>query len=421
MSFSQGGSAVRRLVAVGLGTMAFSMEDVLLEPYGGQVLHLTVGTTTKLTATLAIGGLLGFGLASRILSRGAEPFRVASFGALVGLPAFLAVILAAPLLVPALFALGTLLIGFGGGLFGHGTLTSTMNLAPADQRGLALGAWGAVQASAAGIAVALGGIIRDTVSGSVSGRPLVSFGGAASGYMLVYGIEIVLLLATLFAMIPLIRRRDGGHGEAVPKRAESAAYVGPPRKTEQSLVSQAITRLYDTAVNAANAVKQLRFEGFSDDAVTMIAPGTTTDATVTILLAKWELKSRAKLYAAEVQQGLWLVNVLAPFGMGGRAEEALDRYGPVPSQAREPREALPLWDEAAPASSALGIPPLYDGSAPDTSLGIPTLTDPHWSLSASLGLPLVSKSSRARLSPELSHFYLSKKLGLPLLKGATSR
>ena len=87
-SFTHGGRVIRRLVAVGLGTMAFSMEDVLLEPYGGQILQLTVGDTTKLTATLAIGGLLGFGLASRVLSRGADPFTMASYGALIGIPAF---------------------------------------------------------------------------------------------------------------------------------------------------------------------------------------------------------------------------------------------------------------------------------------------------------------------------------------------
>ena len=88
---------MRRLIALGLGTMAFSMEDVLLEPYGGQILHLAVGDTTKLTATLAVGGLLGFWLASRVLSRGADPFRMAGYGVLVGIPAFLAVILAAPM------------------------------------------------------------------------------------------------------------------------------------------------------------------------------------------------------------------------------------------------------------------------------------------------------------------------------------
>jgi BCD family chlorophyll transporter-like MFS transporter len=202
--FIYGANASLRLIAVGLGTMAFSMEDVLLEPYGGQVLHLTVSSTTKLTALLAIGGLFGFGLASRVLSRGFDPFRMACYGALVGVPAFLAVIFAAPLSMPALFALGTLLIGFGGGLFGHGTLTATMNLAPPDQAGLALGAWGAVQASAAGIGVAIGGIIRDIVA-AMPGPTLL---GAATGYTCVYTIEILLLFATLLAMLPLLRRDD---------------------------------------------------------------------------------------------------------------------------------------------------------------------------------------------------------------------
>ena len=205
-SFSRGGRALRRLVAVGLGTMAFSMEDVLLEPYGGQILHLTVGMTTKLTATLAVGGLLGFGLASRVLSRGADPFRMASYGALVGIPAFLSVIFAAPFDSALLFALGTFLIGFGGGLFGHGTLTATMNLAPEDQRGLALGSWGAVQATAAGLAVAVSGAIRD-VTGGMATRNMLgpALTGPATGYEIVYAIEVVLLLCTLVAMVPLIR------------------------------------------------------------------------------------------------------------------------------------------------------------------------------------------------------------------------
>ncbi len=202
-SFTQGGQVVRRLLSVGLGTMAFSMEDVLLEPYGGQVLHLSVSDTTKLTAALAIGGLLGFGWASRVLSRGADPFRMAAYGALAGMPAFAAVILAGPLSAAWLFASGTLLIGFGAGLFGHGTLTATMNLAPRSQTGLALGAWGAAQASAAGLAIALGGIIRDVVAGSVVHNGM----GAAVAYDAVYGIEMILLLATLATMLPLVSPR----------------------------------------------------------------------------------------------------------------------------------------------------------------------------------------------------------------------
>lgn len=206
-SFCQGGNAVRRLFAVGIGTMAFSMNDILLEPYGGQVLQLSVGATTKRTATLAVGGLLGFGLASRVLSRGADPFRMAGYGALAGMPAFLAVIFAAPLDSPILFAFGTMLIGFGAGLFGHGTLTATMNLAPKNQTGLALGAWGAVQASAAGLAVAMGGIIRDVVTGmAAQGRFSHALNVPATGYIVVYSIEVVMLVATLIALAPLVRR-----------------------------------------------------------------------------------------------------------------------------------------------------------------------------------------------------------------------
>jgi len=200
--FAAGGQAVRRLVVIGVGTMAFSMEDVLLEPYGGQVLGLTVGDTTKLTATLAVGGLLGFALASRVLSRGFDPFRMAGYGAAVGIPAFAAVIMAGPMGSAPLFAAGTLLIGFGAGLFGHGTLTATMQSAPANQTGLALGAWGAVQASAAGLAIALGGILRDVIGGFAPHAAL----GAATGYDVVYALEVVLLSATLLAMLPLFKR-----------------------------------------------------------------------------------------------------------------------------------------------------------------------------------------------------------------------
>ena len=199
-AFLEGNYATRRLIAVGLGTMAFSMEDILLEPYGGDILKLTVSQTTSLTAALAGGGLLGFAWASHILSKGADPFKMASLGALIGIPAFMAVIISGQINEPILFALGTLLIGFGAGLFGHGTLTATMNLAPNGQSGLALGAWGAVQASAAGVAITLGGIIRDLVAHQTN--------SSLVGYRTVYIIEICMLIMTIIAKIPLIKDRN---------------------------------------------------------------------------------------------------------------------------------------------------------------------------------------------------------------------
>jgi BCD family chlorophyll transporter-like MFS transporter len=121
---------------------------------------------------------------------------MASWGAWVGVPAFAALIAAAPMSSPWVFAFGIFGVGLGGGIFAHGTLTATMQLAPADQIGLAMGAWGAVQATAAGVGMALGGVVRDGVA-------LVS--SSFMGYSAVYLLEIALLALTLWAMKPLIQ------------------------------------------------------------------------------------------------------------------------------------------------------------------------------------------------------------------------
>jgi BCD family chlorophyll transporter-like MFS transporter len=205
-AFRRDSRTTRVFVAVALGTAAFTMQDILLEPYGGEILHLTVGESTSLTAIFAFGTLLGFALAARSLGRGGDAYRLAALGALVGLVAFSAVIFSAPLTSPLLLRIGTVLIGFGGGLFAVGTLTAAMDLARDGQSGLALGAWGAVQATAAGMAIALGGGIRDLVSGmATQGLLGPALNMPSTGYGFVYHIEIALLFATLIAIGPLVR------------------------------------------------------------------------------------------------------------------------------------------------------------------------------------------------------------------------
>ncbi len=217
-SFADEGRTRRRLVATALGTAAFSMQDILLEPYGGKILQLPVSATTVMTAMLAIGGGAGLMLAARWLTRGADAHRVAALGAVVGVFAFAAVILAAPMDSIGLFGFGVTLIGAGAGMFAHGTLTATMGLAKPQDRGLALGAWGAAQATAAGLAIAVSGAINDlgtalATSGAL-GEALVT---PATGFAIVYALEIVLLLATVVAIGPLVRSprmagHDGGSG-----------------------------------------------------------------------------------------------------------------------------------------------------------------------------------------------------------------
>jgi BCD family chlorophyll transporter-like MFS transporter len=206
--FIDNGRARRFLWAVGLGTAAFNMQDIVLEPYGGQILGLSVGQTSALTALMAMGSLGGFALAARYLSRGTDPLRLAAYGALAGLPAFSAVIFAAPLEAGWLFRAGTVAIGFGGGLFAVGTLSAAMRMEERAFVGLALGAWGAVQATAVGASVAFGGALRDIVSALATEGALGSaLASPVTGYSAVYHLEMFLLFVTLVAIGPLVGRR----------------------------------------------------------------------------------------------------------------------------------------------------------------------------------------------------------------------
>lgn len=212
-SFTQGNRAGRLLLAVGLGTLAFAMQDILLEPYGGEVLGLSVSDTTLLTALFASGTLVGFALAARRLSRGSDPLRYAALGLMVGIVGFSLVVFTAPFSSALMFRVATVLIGFGSGLFAVCLLTATMDLAasqstPHSTSGIALGAWGAVNATAAGIGLAAGGALRDIVASlgaaGFFGREITD---PAFGYGAVYHIEIALLFVTLIVLGPLVGQR----------------------------------------------------------------------------------------------------------------------------------------------------------------------------------------------------------------------
>jgi len=204
---------MRLLVVIALGTFGFGMADVLLEPYGGEALGLSVANTTKLTALLAGGTLIGFAFASRVLSRGVHPSQTSLTGALIGIPGFAAIMFSAYGGGIAAFLTGTLMIGVGAGLFGHSTLTATMRAAPKDNVGLALGAWGSVQATAAGVGMALAGWVRDLI------LALPSEGGQSvqTPYLAVFSIELAFLTLAVLITIPLLAHggfsntRQGAH------------------------------------------------------------------------------------------------------------------------------------------------------------------------------------------------------------------
>ena len=210
-TFAGGGQAVRLLVASGLGFFAFNLQDVLLEPYGGEILGLNVSQTTLLTGIMAVGAVAAFALAAALLRRAHDPIRLAALGALIGIAGFAMIVFASPLESPTLFCFGVATIGFGEGFFGVGTLCYAMDMRDPSQHGIALGAWGAVFATAEGLSFATSGIMKDWMS------HLVQTGVLGPGlslpsvpYSVVYHVEILVLFATLVALGPLVARRAVG-------------------------------------------------------------------------------------------------------------------------------------------------------------------------------------------------------------------
>jgi BCD family chlorophyll transporter-like MFS transporter len=69
-----------------------------------------------------------------------------------------------------------------------------------------LGAWGAAQATATGLSIAIGGGLRDVAGNwGMAGKLGTALVSPAFGYACVYMTEIIILFATLIALAPLVR------------------------------------------------------------------------------------------------------------------------------------------------------------------------------------------------------------------------
>ncbi len=223
---------LRLLTIIALGTVGFGMADVLLEPFGGKVLMMSVAETTRLTIFLACGSLVGFVMASRWLGAGALPVDMALYGLAAGVPAFGLIVWSSMMISVPMLLTGTLLAGFGAGLFGHGTLTATMRSAPREQIGLSLGAWGAVQATSAGVAIAIAGIVRDAIVATEA------VGTSASApYTSVFLIEAALLALALLLALPLRSKESGRTVEVNPIENTCLLVVAEPHAVPQAIES----------------------------------------------------------------------------------------------------------------------------------------------------------------------------------------
>ncbi len=181
-------------VVLFLATTGFATHDVLLEPYGGQVLGMTITQTTRLTALWGLGMLLAIGAAAWMLWRGRSAVPLIALGCLLGVAGFLTVALASEAALVNQFRAGVALIGMGRGLFIVGGLALVMALVDKNHAGLFLGLWGISQALAQGCGTIAGGLTRDIVQ-RVSGDVALGYTTVYAGSLGLLALAAVLLLA----------------------------------------------------------------------------------------------------------------------------------------------------------------------------------------------------------------------------------
>lgn len=160
--------ARRFTVFVFVSMLAFSMQDLILEPFAGLVFGLTPGATTQLSGTQHGGALVGMLLAAAAGSRWAGrqwgSLRAWTVWGCVASALALGGLVCAGLVGPTWpLRANVFALGLATGAFSIAAIGSMMGLAGAGragQEGVRMGLWGAAQA----MAFALGGVLGTAAS-----------------------------------------------------------------------------------------------------------------------------------------------------------------------------------------------------------------------------------------------------------------
>jgi len=187
--------ARRFTIFVFVSMLAYSAQDLILEPFAGTVHGYTPGQSTQLSGVQHGGVLLGMLAAAfagrRLAGRATGSLRSWTVGGCLFSALAMAGLVAAGLVGPAWpFQANVALLGVANGAFSIAAIGSMMALAsqgPPGREGVRMGLWGAAQALAFG----LGGLIGAAASDVA--RQLIASTGSA--YAAVFALEGLLFLA----------------------------------------------------------------------------------------------------------------------------------------------------------------------------------------------------------------------------------
>jgi MFS transporter, BCD family, chlorophyll transporter len=203
-------AARRFTIFIFVSMIAFSMQDLILEPFAGLIFNMSPGESTQLGGTHQAGILLGMivtGIGgSAFTGDGKRDLRIwvvggclASAGGLAGLA------LAAVHGPPWPLAVNAFVLGFGNGVFAVASIGTMMGLAGAGRNtreGVRMGVWGASQAIAFGIGGLLGAVGVD-----VARRMLGDDGDA---FQLIFAVESAAFVLAAILAVGIAARAPAG-------------------------------------------------------------------------------------------------------------------------------------------------------------------------------------------------------------------
>ncbi|MBY0224882.1 MAG: BCD family MFS transporter [Hyphomicrobium sp.] len=216
--------ARRFTIFVFVSMLAYSMQDLILEPFAGFAFGLTPGESTKLAGHQHSGVFMGMALVAIAAHPrvGFGSLRTWTVGGCIASAAALLGLVLAGLFAPAWPLTGTVvLLGFANGAFAVAAIGTMMGLAGAGKEkreGIRMGLWGAAQAIAFGAGGFVGAAAADLIRGFVT-EPADAFTVVFAAEAMLFIVSAILgaraIIETSTTQKPVFAQPVSGDAKAV--------------------------------------------------------------------------------------------------------------------------------------------------------------------------------------------------------------
>ncbi len=184
-------------------------QDVLLEPFGAEAFGMSIEATSRIVSISSTFTLVAFVVAGFMEGRVPKKL-IAQIGNLGALAGFLVIIVSGVMQSLPIFYVGITLLGFGTGISTVANLSLMFELTVPEKVGLYIGAWGFSNGLSRLTGLLMAGVVAD-VATRITGHAL-------SGYLVVFGIEALML----FAAAIMLQRIDA---PTFQKQAHEPSFV----------------------------------------------------------------------------------------------------------------------------------------------------------------------------------------------------